>query len=108
MERLLLQKNIDNEKTILEHSIIITNYLETGYLDRNYAIQKYKEFNVKNPTYRIGVEFVCILEQTCRDIKELSDEEIVFNLNEQLIYIGGKSLIKGFFERRNENEMSIL
>lgn len=85
----------DSAKTIAEHGAIILTFRQTGKLDRDDAITKYKEFNVKHPEYCAGVEASRLTGAHVIPLEEMSDGDIVANLNYQLMYIGEKNLLEG-------------
>ncbi len=86
---------IEDEKTIAEHSSLILTYCQTGFLNREEAIRKYKEFNTKHQEYCAGIEASRIIGAHVIPLEEMSDGDIVANLNYQLMYIGGKNLLEG-------------
>ena len=51
-----MEELADDAKTIAEHSSLILTYRQTGNLNREDAIRKYKEFNTKHPEYCAGIE----------------------------------------------------
>lgn len=86
---------IEDEKTIAEHSSLILTYCQTGFLNREEAIRKYKEFNTKHQEYCAGIEASRIIGAHVIPLEEMPDGDIVANLNYQLMYIGGKNLLEG-------------
>lgn len=51
-----MEELTDDAKTIAEHISLILTYCQTGFLNREEAIRKYKEFNTKHQEYCAGVE----------------------------------------------------
>ena len=86
---------VDNAKTIAEHSSLILTYCQTGFLNREEAIRKYKEFNTKHQEYCAGVEASRMIGAHVIPLEQMSDSDIAANLNRQLMYIGGKNLLEG-------------
>ena len=88
----------DDAKTIVEYEAIILRFLRTGMLDREDAIAKCKRFYITHPEY---VEWMNAQNIVCDNLKpweELTDGEVVGNMNRQLIYIGGKNMLEGIYE----------
>ena len=69
----------DDAKTIAEHSSLILTYRQTGNLNREDAIRKYKEFNTKHPEYCAGIE-----------ASRMTGAHVI-----PVMYIGGKKLLEG-------------
>lgn len=89
-------KNIsDDFKTVLEHECIIDRYLKTGFLDRNDAIEKYKKFNDTHKEYLLRVNIEGAILHNTTQMENLSDFDIIYNLQLQLKYLGGKNLLEG-------------
>ena len=85
----------DDAKTIVEYEAIILRFLRTGMLDREDAIAKCKKFYITHPEY---VAWMNAQNMVCDNLKpweELTDGEVVGNMNRQLIYIGGKNMLDG-------------
>lgn len=85
----------DDAKTIVEYEAIILRFLRTGMLDREDAIAKCKKFYITHPEY---VAWMNAQNMVCDNLKpweELTDGEVVGNMNRQLIYIGGKNMLEG-------------
>lgn len=80
---------------MLEHSTIILRYRKTGCLDRSYAIEKYKDFNIAHPEYIIDVNICGFGNHNVTALENMNDWDIVANLNRQLIYLRGKNLLEG-------------
>ena len=88
----------DDAKTIVEYEAIILRFLRTGMLDRKDAIAKCKKFYITHPEY---VAWMNAQNMVCDNLKpweELTDGEVVENMNRQLIYIGGKNMLEGIYE----------
>ena len=88
----------DDAKTIVEYEAIKLRFLRTGMLDREDAIAKCKKFYITHPKY---VEWMNAQNIVCDNLKpweELTDGEVVGNMNRQLIYIGGKNMLEGIDE----------
>ena len=88
----------DDAKTIVEYEAIILRFLRTGMLDREDAIAKCKKFYITHPEY---VAWMNAQNMVCDNLKpweELTDGEVVGNMNRQLIYIGGKNMLEGIYE----------
>ena len=88
----------DDAKTIVEYEAIILRFLRTGMLDRKDAIAKCKKFYITHPEY---VAWMNAQNMVCDNLKpweELTDGEVVENMNRQLIYIGGKNMLEGIDE----------
>lgn len=88
-------KVADGVKTLVEHEAIILHYRKTGQLDREHALQVYQEFSAKNPGYIAAVQTRAALFHDSIDLAMASDDVIVGNLNQQIIYFGGKNLLEG-------------
>ncbi len=88
-------KLIDGVKTLAEHEAIILHYRRTGQLDREHAIQVYREFSAKNPGYIAAVQAQTAVRHDGIDVSMASDDVIVGNLNQQIMYYGGKNLLEG-------------
>ena len=89
------QKLCDDAKTMAEHQYIIITYRSTGKLDRQDAIEKYREFNRSHPEYIAGVNMQGAIFHNVLPMENLSDFDIVRNLQLQLLYLGGKNLLEG-------------
>ena len=88
----------DDAKTIVEYEAIILRFLRTGMLDREDAIAKCKKFYITHPEY---VAWMNAQNMVCDNLKpweELTDGEVVGNMNRPLIYIGGKNMLEGIYE----------
>lgn len=90
------KKAKDDATTIAEHSAILLHYKQTGYLDRDDAVRKYKEFNDNHREYCVAVTATATQTGTLVQIddKRLPDEVIISNLNQQLLYLTGKNLLE--------------
>lgn len=89
------KENIDDLKTAAEHEAIILRFQQTGYLDRDDAIKKYKEFNDNHPEYYMAMSVATQAAGTAAYIGDVPDEVIVKNLKDQLLYLAGKKLSEG-------------
>lgn len=94
MDKDSIKKQMDDAKTAAEHEAIISNYLSTGYLNRDEAIKKYKDFNNDHPEYYFPMRVTTISAGTTALIDDVPDNIIVGNLNQQLIYLTGKNLLE--------------
>lgn len=90
-----MDKMFDDAKTMAEHQKIITEYRTTGRLDREDAIHKYAEFNHCHPEYITAVNLQGLIRHNMAPMQYLSNWDIVSNLNQQLLYLGGKNLLEG-------------
>lgn len=88
-----IKKTKDDATTIAEHSVIISQYKQTGYLDRDDAIKKYREFNDNHPDYFIPMRSITISAGTAANIEDVPNEVIVGNLEKQLFYLTGKNFL---------------
>ena len=89
-----VSKQIDDEKTKAEHSAIILNYLKTGYLDQKDAVDKYNKFNERHPEYYYTISIIGRANGTLAPIESRDNDFIVSNLDMQLCYLTGKSLLE--------------
>lgn len=91
-----IKKTKDDATTIAEHSAILLHYRQTGYLDRDDAVRKYKEFNDSHREYYLAMTATANRSGTLVQIdgKDISDEIIIGNLNQQLLYLTGKNLLE--------------
>lgn len=89
-----IKKTKDDGTTIAEHMAILLQYKQTGYLDRNDAIKKYKEFNDNHLDYYIPMRATTISTGTAANIEDVPNEVIVKNLGDQLFYLTGKSFLE--------------
>ena len=85
----------DDAKTIVEYEAIILRFLRTGMLDREDAIAKCKKFYITHPEYVTWMNAQNIVCDNLKPWEELTDGEVVGNMNRQLIYIGGKNMLEG-------------
>ena len=88
----------DDAKTIVEYEAIILRFLRTGMLDREDAIAKCKKFYITHPKYVAWMNAQNIVCDNLKPWEELTDGEVVENMNRQLIYIGGKNMLEGIDE----------
>ena len=98
MDERKIMELADDAKTIVEYEAIILRFLRTGMLDREDAIAKCKKFYITHPEY---VAWMNAQNMVCDHLKpweELTDGEVVGNMNRQLIYIGGKNMLEGIDE----------
>ena len=80
------EKMFDDAKTMVEHERIIMTYRSTGKLDREDAIEKYKDFNRSHPEYIAGVNIQGAVLHNVLPMENLNDFDIVRNLQLQLLY----------------------
>ncbi len=90
----------DKWKSLLEHEQIILTYCRTGILDRDHAISVYQNFSKKNVDYRVCVQMETSIKQNGLDITRASDDQIVFNLNQQMLFLAGRSILDEFLRSR--------
>lgn len=88
----------DDAKTIVEYEAIILRFLRTGMLDREDTIAKCKKFYITHPEYVAWMNAQNIVCDNLKPWEELTDGEVVGNMNRQLIYIGGKNMLEGIDE----------
>ena len=88
----------DDAKTIVEYEAIILRFLRTGMLDREDAIAKCKKFYITHPEYVAWMNAQNIVCDHLKPWEELTDGEVVGNMNRQLIYISGKNMLEGIDE----------
>ena len=79
----------DESKTIAEHSAIISKYQATGFLDRQDAIKKYRNFNAKYQDFYVRYEAINVASNSSISIQDASDNVIVDNLRVQLAWLTG-------------------
>ncbi len=84
----------DKWKTLLEHELIILQYYKTGILDRDHAISVYQNFSAKNFDYRVCVQMETSIKQNSLDITMASNDQIIYNLNRQFLYLTGRSILE--------------
>ena len=89
-------KDNEKDKTIAEHATIIINYKKTSLLDRQYAIEKYKEFNRKYPDFNIQQTNANLITNNIIRIDDASNDVIVGNLYSQLLWLAGLDYLKAF------------
>lgn len=90
-----MHKMFDDAKTMAEHEHIIMTYRSTGKLDREDAIKKYNDFNHSHLEYKASVKIQGTIFHNVAPMENLSDFDIVRNLQLQLLYLGGKNLLEG-------------
>lgn len=90
-----VKKEKDDVKTATEHAEIILRYQQTGYLDRDDAIKKYKEFNNDHPDYYGPMRVATVSAGTAVYIEDerIPDSVIVGNLNQQFLWLTEKNLL---------------
>ena len=98
MDERKIVEHADDAKTIVEYEAIILRFLRTGMLDREDAIAKCKEFALAHHGYAAWVEAQGVVCNNLKPWEDLTDSEIVDNINRQLIYIGGKNMLEGIDE----------
>ena len=102
MEKMSHDKNlfdrIEDLKTIQEHERIILNF-NRGIFDRNKAIEALLKFKAAHIDYTVNNAIDCmIFHSKLIPFYELSDYDLVLNLDLQLLYLTGKYLMKETFE----------
>ena len=90
-----MDKMFDDAKTMVEHQNIIITYYKTGRLDRADAIKKYKDFNNSHPEYKASVNIQGAIFHNVVPMENLSDFDVVRNLQLQLLHLGEKNLLEG-------------
>lgn len=90
-----MDKMFDDAKTMAEHQNIIITYYKTGRLDRVDAIKKYKDFNNSHPEYKASVNIQGAIFHNVVPMENLSDFDVVRNLQLQLLHLGEKNLLEG-------------
>ena len=85
---------IDNKKTIAEHTAIILTYQNTGFLDKENAIKKYKDFNLMHPNYYATMKLETCLTNTNINIEDAPSDVIINNLSAQLLWLAGEEYLK--------------
>ena len=86
--------DINNANTIAEHTTIILTYKNTGCLDKENAIKKYKNFNSMHPDYYAVMSLETCLTNTNINIENASTEVIINNITSQLIWLAGEEYLK--------------
>ena len=89
------KKAADDVKTATEHETIILRYKQTGYLNRDEAIKKYREFNDNHPDYYVAMRAATVSTGTAAYIGDVPNDVLVMNLDDQLFYLTGKKLLEG-------------
>lgn len=84
----------DDAKTAAEHSAIILHFLQTGELNRDDAQLKFAKFNMNHPEYLAAIQAENELLRNSVPFDQLSNRDMVYNLNKQLIFLGCKSLLQ--------------
>ena len=85
---------IDNQKTIAEHTAIILTYQNTGILDKENAIKKYKDFNLMHQDYYAAMKIETCLTNTSINIEDAPSNVIINNLSAQLLWLAGEKYLK--------------
>lgn len=83
----------DDLTTIAEHSAILLRYKQTGYLDRDDAIKKYREFNDNHPDYYVAMRVATVSAGAAAYIGDVPNDVLVMNLDDQLFYLTGKKML---------------
>lgn len=88
----------DDATTATEHAAIILRYVQTGWLDRDDAVKKYKKFNDDHKDYWLAMTATTALAGTAADIEDerIPDSVIIGNLNQQLLFLTGENLLKDY------------
>lgn len=89
-----LKKAKDDATTIAEHSAILLHYKQTGCLDRDDAIKKYREFNDNHPDYYVAMRAATVAAGTVAHIGDVPNDVLVMNLDSQLFYLTGKKVLE--------------
>lgn len=84
-------KETEKAKIIIGHALLIQNYRNTGILDRQTALEKYKLFNARYTEYNSDMCKAALVTKSLIPIDKASDFEIVDNLILQLVWLQGKS-----------------
>ena len=85
---------IDDIKTIQEHKRIILSF-NNNQFDRNEAISAFMTFQLSHPDYMLAKVVGSVVSQNCNTtIFNLSDSDLVLNLDLQLLYLTGKCLMQ--------------
>ena len=90
-----IKKVKDDVTTIAEHSAILLRYKQTGCLDRDDAIKKYREFNDNHPDYYVAMRAATVSAGTAAYIGDVPNDVLVMNLDDQLFYLTGKKVLEG-------------
>ena len=89
-----IKKTKDDATTIAEHSAILLHYRQTGCLDREDAIKKYREFNDNHPDYYVAMRAATVSAGTAAYIGDVPNDTLVMNLDDQLFYLTGKKMLE--------------
>lgn len=89
-----IKKTKDDATTIAEHSAILLHYRQTGGLDREDAIKKYREFNDNHPDYYVAMRAATVSAGTAAYIGDVPNDTLVMNLDDQLFYLTGKKMLE--------------
>lgn len=92
----------DDAKTIVEYEAIILRFLRTGTLDREDAIARCKKFYITHPEYVAWMNAQNIVCDNLKPWEELTDGEVVGNMNRQLIYISSKNMLERIEELKRK------
>ena len=84
----------DDAKTAAEHSAIILHFLQTGELNRDDAQLKFAKFNMNYPEYFAAIQAKNELLHNMVPWEQLSDWDMIRNLNSQFVYLGCNSLLQ--------------
>ena len=82
-------RDIEKEKTIIEHSKIINDYKKLGIINRDEAIKKYLDFNSKHPDYYSNLNLVTTISNTKIKITEADNDTLIANLKAQILWLQG-------------------
>ena len=95
-----LSQEAKDAKTLAEHKAIIWHYLRTGDLDKQNALEKYRQFEEDHPDYEGFKKMKSALTRNpIVPLEPTTDDVIVGNLNEQFKYLSGKDALEEW--RRN-------
>ena len=82
-------RDIEKEKTIIEHSKIINDYKNLGIINRDEAIKKYLDFNSNHPDYYLNLNLVTTISNTKIKITEADNDTLIANLKAQILWLQG-------------------
>ena len=80
-------RDIEKEKTIIQHSKIINDYKNLGIINRDEAIKKYLDFNSKHQDYYSNLNLVTTISNTKIKITEADNDTLIVNLEAQLLWL---------------------
>jgi len=89
-----LLQNIEKAKSIAEHISIILTYQNTGFLDKEKAIEIYKSFNFAHTDYTILMNTKAVISDTLIQIDTATDRTIIDNLRSQVLWATSEEYLK--------------